>query len=118
MGGRLGEVIWTRRYSFQSVHALHAGALVESAHGHQYFLEVSFEGRDIDAVDAVVEPLVADHLHAREISEIKPSTGEAIVEWVDRRLRESSIAPRLRSVALQETRKNRFVSADTESKYV
>jgi 6-pyruvoyl-tetrahydropterin synthase len=118
VGGRLGELIWTRRYSFQSVHALHAGALVERAHGHQYFLEVSFEGRDIDAVDAVVEPLVANHLHARELLEIQPSTGEAIVEWIDHRLRETSIAPRLRAVALQETRKNRFVSAKTESKYV
>lgn len=117
MGGRLGELIWTRRYPFQSVHALHAGAVVERAHGHQYFLEVSFDGRDIDGADQVVETLIS-RLHATEIKEISPSTGEMIVEWIDTQLRGGPLAPRLRAVALQETRKNRFVSHRTEAKYV
>jgi 6-pyruvoyl-tetrahydropterin synthase len=114
----MGRLIWTRRYSFQSVHSLKAGAHVESLHGHQYFLEVSFDGRDIDAVDAVVEREVLKPLHAREVEDIRPSTGECIVDWIDNRLRQSNIGARIIAVALQETRKNRFVSAHTESKYV
>lgn len=113
----MGELIWTRRYPFQSVHALHAGAVVERAHGHQYFLEVSFEGRDIDGADSIIEKLVS-HLHATEITEVNPSTGEMIVEWIDAQLRSGPLSPRLRAVALQETRKNRFVSSRTEAKYV
>lgn len=113
----MGELIWTRRYPFQSVHALHAGAVVERAHGHQYFLEVSFSERDVDGADLVVEKLISQ-LHATEITEVNPSTGEMIVEWIDSQLRSGPLAPRLRAVALQETRKNRFVSSRTEAKYV
>lgn len=99
------------------MHALHAGAVVERAHGHQYFLEVSFDGRDVDGADSIIENLVS-RLHATEITEINPSTGEMIVEWIDTQLRNGPLAPRLRAVALQETRKNRFVSSRTEAKYV
>ncbi len=118
MGGRLGRLIWTRRYSFQSVHSLNVGAVTEHQHGHQYFLEVSFSGRDIDTVDRIVRESILESLHARELTAINPSTGECIADWIHERLNTTAIAPRLTGVALQETRKNRFVSARTEAKYV
>ena len=114
----MGNLMWTRRYSFQSVHALNSGVLRERKHGHHYELEVSFEGRDIDGVDAVVKQLVLDRLHAREITVIPHSTGEALVNWIHERLAESTLGKSIRAVALQETRKNRFVSARTEAFYV
>lgn len=114
----MGELIWTRRYSFQSVHSLDSGPLRERHHGHHYLLEVSFTGNDVNFADSVVEDLIARELHARELSALNPSTGEHIVDWVHGRLAVGPLGSRLRAVALQETRKNRFVSAMSEERYV
>jgi len=114
----MGELIWTRRYSFQSVHSLNTGPLRERAHGHQYFLEVSFAGRAINEVDEVVAGQILAHLHARELKNFSASTGENIVDWIHQQLLQTAIAPRLKAVALQETRKNRFISAFSEARYV
>ena len=112
----MAELIWTRRYSFQSVHRLRA--VGERRHGHQYHLELSFRGRDIDAIDAEVNRLVLLPFHGREISDLGEPTGENIVNAIHARLLNSSVGPRICGVCLQETRKNRFVSALTESRYV
>lgn len=109
---------WTRRYSFKSVHSLNSGALRERAHGHQYFLEVTFAGRGIDEVDEIVSSRILSRLHARELGELSPSTGEHIVDWIHQLLLETPLRGRLKAVALQETRKNRFISALSEDRYV
>lgn len=123
----MGRLTWTRRYSFQSVHLLESGALRERRHGHRYFLEVTFSGREVNAVDEVVEREVLRKLHGHEVLEIHPSTGENIVEWIDSVLRDalegagggtSSGAGKILAVALQETRKNRFISSRSELAYV
>lgn len=112
------ELNWTRRYSFQSVHQLETGAMRERAHGHQYFLEISFTGRDINAIDSVVNKEILSLLQSREISFIHPSTCENVVNWIHQRLSTTHVASRIRAVALQETRKNRFISEMSEARYV
>ena len=118
MGRRMGRLTWTRRYSFQSVHSLNSGMLKERRHGHQYYLEVTFDGREIDAIDSYVAENILSKLHAREVKEISPSTGECIVDWIHARLREGPVGGRIRAVALQETRKNRFVSRWSGAEHV
>lgn len=117
MGGPLGELIWTRRYAFQAVHALNSTALRERRHGHEFFVEVSFTGK-IDEADEIMQTQVIDRLHHRELTAIDPATGEHIVNWIHERLLKTALAPRLKAVALQETKKNRFISAMTEPRYV
>lgn len=112
------DLTWTRRYSFRSVHQLNSGVLRERTHGHQYFLEVTCTGGAVDEIDRVVEENILDRLHGRELVELNPSTGEHIVDWIHDRLAKTTIAHRLKAVALQETRKNRFISALSEARYV
>lgn len=114
----MARLTWTRRYPFQSVHALTTGPLREQRHGHQYFLEVTFEGRDVDSVDGYVAQNILSKLHAHEVRGISPSTGENIVDWIHSQLNESPFAERVRAVALQETRKNRFISRWSGAEYV
>jgi len=113
----LGELTWTRRYSFQSVHSLNSTVLRERVHGHQYLLEVTFTG-DVNETDSIVQREILFRLHARELSFLEPATGEHIVDWIHERLLKTSLSTRLKAVALQETRKNRFVSARSELRYV
>ncbi|MBX3022287.1 MAG: hypothetical protein KF799_11495 [Bdellovibrionales bacterium] len=112
-------VTTTRRYSFKSVHALHVGLHRERTHGHEYALEVSFENHSASAVDEAVESLVLKRLHGHELGgELDPATGEVLVEWIHRRLRNSTVGLAIVGVALQETRKNRFVSSLSEARFV
>ena len=111
------DLVWTRRYAFQSVHSLSSGARQERLHGHAYFVELSFTGREIDGADAAMAPVLRE-LHGRELRFLRHSTGECLVDWIHERLLSTPFAPRLRAVALQETRKNRFVSARSERRYV
>ncbi len=104
------ELTWTRRYAFQAVHKL--DSIGERMHGHEYFLEVTFTG-SVDEADRAVAP-VLKRLHGRELSFIEPATGERIVDWIH----EQIALPSLKAVALQETRKNRFISTKSGLKYV
>lgn len=109
----------TRRYTFQAVHALHVGVHREHLHGHSYGLEVSYRGAGQSEIDAAVESLILRELHGRELGgELDPATGEVIVEWIHQRLGSSPVGPKIVAVALQETRKNRFVSARSEAAFV
>jgi 6-pyruvoyl-tetrahydropterin synthase len=117
-------IVCTRRYGFQAVHRLVVGLHKERLHGHHYDLEVSLaSGGDqilTGALEDLVESLVIDRLHGRDLTKIvNPATGENLVNWIDEKLRqEPRLACRLRAVALQETRKNRFVSAKSEARFV
>lgn len=102
----------TRRYMFRSVHFLDAGDHREKIHGHQFSLEVSFEHAEIAEVDRVVNEKVVAALDAHDITRVlSPATGENIVEWIHAQLSDSPLAKNILGVAIQETRKNRFVSA-------
>ncbi|HMN69878.1 MAG TPA: 6-carboxytetrahydropterin synthase [Bdellovibrionales bacterium] len=108
------RLTWTRRYPFQSVHSLTVGPQRELRHGHQYYLEVSFEGRDIDAVDQVVSREILDGIDRQELDLSPSPTCEVLVNFIAERLRASTIGKRVRGVALQETAKNRFVAPGSE----
>ena len=119
----MGELTWTRRYSFQSVHSLNSGVLRERVHGHQYLLEVTFagdaeQGSPVNEADEIVQREILSPLHGRELSFLEPATGEHIVDWIHEQLLKTPLSPRLKAVALQETRKNRFISARSELRYV
>lgn len=108
------DLVWTRRYVFQAVHKLDVPQAPERTHGHEFFLEVSFSG-DVDLTDAVVAP-VLERLHGQDLGFIDPPSGENIARWIHDQL--SAMEPRLKAVALQETKKNRFISGASELRYV
>lgn len=108
-----------RRYSFRSVHSLTTGERKEQRHGHQYYLEVGFNNCPVQQIDQVVETQILNLLDRREINRVLPvSTGEVLVEWVHQRLLDSPIGNCVAVVAVQETRKNRFVSAKTDARWL
>jgi 6-pyruvoyl-tetrahydropterin synthase len=101
----------TKRYSFRGVHSLESGVHREKYHGHFYAFEVSFQNARLGEIDRVVSETVLSVLDGHDLTKIAaPATGEVLVEWIH-----NALAPRLKEkllgVALQETRKNRFVSA-------
>lgn len=111
------ELTTTRRYPFQAVHALSVGLHRERKHGHDYAVEVSFTDVAIARVDQLVFERVIGHLHAKELKgEVDPATGEVLVEWIHQQLLE--LGSNLKAVALQETRKNRFISSLSEARFV
>lgn len=109
----------TRRFSFRGVHSLNTGTHREKLHGHQYFLEVSFHGCAAKDMEAEVEARILRPLDAHDITRlVAPATGEVLVEWIDEQLRASGLGPNLVGVALQETKKNRFVSSRSDVRLV
>lgn len=109
----------TRRYVFRSVHALLTGPQKERRHGHQYALEVTTTG-DAWAVDGLVKEKILKVLDGRDLTGfIEPATGEVLVDWIHRELEKVGMKnAEIVAVALQETRKNRFVSAKSDGRYV
>lgn len=116
----MAVVTLTRRYAFQAVHSLiEAGPYSERRHGHSYHLEVSFQDCSVAVADDEVKTRVLDELHGRDLAaRITPATGETLVEWIHAALKKGALKPHLKAVALQETRKNRFVSGESEHAFV
>lgn len=114
------RTVVTRRYHFQSVHSLNTGVHREIEHGHSFAVEVSFYGVAASAVDAVMEGEVLAHVHARNLNSVlEPATGEVLVDWIHERLLASNkVSAHILAVCLQETRKNRFVSARSGVEFV
>jgi 6-pyruvoyl-tetrahydropterin synthase len=109
----------TRRFSFRGVHSLLSGTHKEKVHGHEYFLEISFHSCPRRHIEREVQTRILSQLDGRDLtSSVTPATGEVLVEWIDRQLRESPVGPCVVGVALQETRKNRFVSALSDVRVV
>ena len=109
----------TRRFYFQAVHSLTKGSHCENTHGHGYFLEITARELTPLELDKVYREKIEPHVHGRRLSkELEPSTGEHLVDWIHERLDETPLKKNILAVALQETRKNRFVSSHTEDKYV
>ncbi len=102
----------TRLYRFRAVHSLNTGTHREQLHGHEYALEISTSRSDWKGLDEMLNSWVHSQLEGRDLSIlVEHATGEVLVEWIHERLAASPIGPDLLGVALQETRKNRFVSA-------
>lgn len=113
----MARLICNRRYFFQAVHSLKHH--LEVRHGHHYALEISFRPEaDWKIADTSVQEAILDRLHAREVDVVEQATGENIVNWIHKELESTPLGPFLIAVALQETRKNRFVSARSDLSYV
>lgn len=109
----------TKRYSFRAVHSLSSGVHQEKCHGHQYFVEVSFEKCLVADVDGVVQEKILNALDGHDLTgHMNPATGEVIVEWIQAQLDATPLRSKILGVALQETRKNRFVSARTVAQLI
>jgi len=114
----MGRVTWTRRYQFQSVHSLNVCDLQERLHGHDFQLEVCCSSDQIHRLDELIKKEILPQIHGRNLNQLlSPATGELLVEWIDAKLRRSKLSPFLVGIALQETRKNRFVSAKSEAQF-
>lgn len=115
----MAVVARTRRFLFRSVHSLQSGPRKERRHGHQYYLEVTTTG-DSWSIDGLVREKILKALDGRDLTGfIEPATGEVLVEWIHDQLNRVTIPDsQVLAVALQETRKNRFVSSNSDSRYV
>lgn len=110
------ELTTTQRYTFQAVHSLPGE---ETTHGHHYFVELSFHSCSRHIADLAFNDYVKQKLHGQNLdAEFTPATGERLVEWIDESLRSSPLGPYLLAVTLQETAKNRFVSSQSEVRFV
>lgn len=107
----------TKRFTFQSTHRLED--LGEQMHGHHFYVEVTLKDGEIEALDEVVHATILPELHGRNLSNLfaKP-TGENLVQWIHETLLKSPLRSKVVAVTLEETKKNRFTSSMTPSRYV
>lgn len=116
----------TRRYRFQAVHSLYIGIYRELKHGHDFYLEITVDLlnsslRDLVAdLDGFVNDSVLPDVHGRELNRfLEPATGENLTEWIHNRLLTcEKLRHQIKAVAIQETRKNRFISSQSEVRFV
>jgi 6-pyruvoyl-tetrahydropterin synthase len=113
----MAVVTKTRSFVFRCVHALNSGPRREVRHGHEYKLEVTWVmGAVAGSVADSVTESVLNRLDRHDLTGlIEPATGEVIVEWIHAQL---SNVPGVVAVAIQETRKNRFISSRSDLRYV
>ena len=109
MGGlfSMSRWVYTKRFTVRPMH--HLSSLKEGLHGHSCQLEISLS-KPFDSLKLkTIHSLIVEPLDGRILNDIIPQpTGEEIVAWVCRRLRDSHLAPEFVGLALQETAKNRF----------
>jgi 6-pyruvoyl-tetrahydropterin synthase len=112
-------VTLTKRYSFRGVHRLTSGVHREKYHGHRYSLEVCVSECPPSAIDLAVSEKVISKLDGKDLTGVLPTTtGEVLVDWIHAELEKSALRGKIFSVALQETRKNRFVSARSDARAI
>ncbi len=108
----------TRRYSLPALHKLSGHC--EELHGHEYSVEVTYSGA-IDEVsglclkreilDDLVQEKILSAFYGKNLNELLPSTaGEFLAREFLRRLRGDSRGKNIQGLALQETKKNRFIA--------
>ncbi len=121
----------TRRYSLSALHQLGRPELTaqdntqhflhcEKLHGHEYSVEVTYSG-PIDplsglcikreTLDELVEERILSVFHGKNLSELLPYTsGEFLAREFLKRLRQDSRGKNIQLLAIQETKKNRFIA--------
>ena len=113
--------VLTRQYQFRALHHLGREAHhCHTVHGHNYFLQVSVQGiphpqsgllfRRED-LDHLVHTLIIDPWDRQNLNDVTASktSGEALASEIFTRLH-VALGAQLVKVAVQETRKNRFVA--------
>jgi len=109
----------TMSFPLRAMHRLKTNAEDEPLHGHNYKIEIALGGEldteaewlySRDLVDKIVRELVLDRFDKTYLNDILDKTsGEYLAKTFFEILKKSDMGPRLRRLALQETRKNRFV---------
>ena len=107
----------TKCYRFRAIHHLSLTGGLEAQHlfhGHNYDLEITLQGNTwslrAHEIDALVESLIIKRFDTSNLNDQIPQpTGEILCELIFDLLAQSFLGPHLQQVALQETRKNRFV---------
>lgn len=108
----MNNVLHTHRFTVRLQHSLPAEPYPEIRHGHSCDIEVSldrpFSANDVDVIwEKVVQPLDGNVLNKI----LHQATGERLVDWIFGELEASGLGTTLQAVAIQETPKNRFISA-------
>lgn len=110
----------TRRYHVRAAHQLGPEAHhCHELHGHNYAIEVCVEGAihsisgmviSRDSIDEIWYRRVHAHLHAHNLNQVVEKTaGESLAATIFMWLQEE-LGNSLLSVAIQETKKNRFIA--------
>lgn len=112
-------MIRTQRFRLRGVHYLYDESYMEPRHGHEYFLEVSVDAEvprdqlEMCVDERVLQPWDRQDWNTKGLAQ---ASGELLVERFDEILRES-LGESLVAVVLRETRKNRFVSSQSDLAY-
>ncbi len=125
----------TQTFQFSALHTLHQPQLsaeenlknfayCEQIHGHDYKLEVTWvasidknSGLIIDRDEArkIVQDRLIKKVDKMDLNKVFPvTTGEVLIQEMFKILKNTPLGPKLKALALQETRKNRFVLVDGE----
>ena len=119
MGRHMALMATTRRFSFRGTHSINDGVYRERRHGHQFFLEISFHGCSLIEVEHEITARILKPLDGHDLNQVvEPATGEMVVEWIQSQIDGSNLRGKILGVILQETAKNRFVSAHTDVRLV
>lgn len=124
-------MILTKSYRLRAIHSLHQPQFSDDqnnyhfrhcgkVHGHEYKIEVSLRGEldsraqwvfDRDQLDQLVETHVIQPFDKTNLNVFFANTsGEALAHEFYKILKNTPIGPKLYSLAIQETRKNRFLA--------
>jgi len=107
----------TRRFRLRGVHFLYDLKHDEPKHGHEYELQVSIK-TDIprSALEEIVKTEILEKWDKKDFMTkgISQASGEILVEEFDKALRTSELRNSLVAVVLKETRKNRFISSESQ----
>lgn len=112
-------VATTQRFSFRAVHSLHTGSRLEPRHGHQFFVEISYPSAAGAEVESVFKKQLGTRLDGQDLRLLVPVvSGEMLVEWIHEQLIQALSPEKILAVAIQETRKNRFLSARSDARWI
>ena len=110
-------MVRTRRFRLRGVHFLYDPKYNEPKHGHEYELHISVKA---ETPTALLEEIVKNEILKKwdkadfMKNGLAQASGELLVEEFDRALRTSELKHSLVGVVLKETRKNRFISANSD----
>lgn len=109
--------VLTQRFRLRGVHFLYDPVYNEPKHGHEYELLISVKssvGREL--LQTTVKKEILEKWDKTDFmnKKLAQASGELLVEEFDRILRHTALQGSLVGVVLKETRKNRFVSRNSQ----
>lgn len=107
----------TQRFRLRGMHFLYDPVYNEPKHGHEYELHVTVDAKaERCLLQTTVEEDILKHWDKTDFmrEHLAQASGELLVEEFDRILRQGPLQETLVAVVLKETRKNRFVSRQSQ----